>query len=299
MAVNIYNQVPFNAYTPKSFQEMLAPVMYASEQEEKLQEQYAQTGSTIDKATAYLNPELDKETYAKMQQYKADVNKAVEDLSTKGFVDSGRKANLYKLKQRYDTDFAGAALQIEQRNAAAMLQAQMAQKDPSYVYKSAANISIDEAMKNPNIWSDIVAKGGISGENLRQQTALQAKTIKDSITKIEPILESMKAPNGNPILDQYIQRIVKGASPTEIFSAISGIVTDPSKASAITTQLMSIVDNVMATNNVESVFAKDTGNYQLLKSKAAQGLFEAAGGVDFRNVTDTMSMEQKEKRLWI
>ena len=59
MAVNIYNQVPFNAYTPKSFQEMLAPVMYASEQEEKLQEQYAQTGSTIDKATAYLNPELD------------------------------------------------------------------------------------------------------------------------------------------------------------------------------------------------------------------------------------------------
>ena len=71
MAVNIYNQVPFNAYTPKSFQEMLAPVMYASEQEEKLQEQYAQTGSTIDKATAYLNPELDKETYAKMQQYKA------------------------------------------------------------------------------------------------------------------------------------------------------------------------------------------------------------------------------------
>lgn len=297
MAVNIYNQVPFNAYTPKSFQEMLAPVMYASEQEEKLQEQYAQTGSTIDKATAYLNPELDKETYAKMQQYKADVNKAVEDLSTKGFVDSGRKANLYKLKQRYDTDFAGAALQIEQRNAAAMLQAQMAQKDPSYVYKSAANISIDEAMKNPNIWSDIVAKGGISGENLRQQTALQAKIIKDSITKIEPILESMVAPNGNPILDQYIQRIVKGASPTEIFSAISGIVTDPSKASAITTQLMSIVDNVMATNNVESVFAKDTDNYQLLKSKAAQGLFEAAGGVDFRNVTDQMSMEQRRAAI--
>lgn len=297
MAVNIYNQVPFNAYTPKSFQEMLAPVMYASEQEEKLQEQYAQTGSTIDKATAYLNPELDKETYAKMQQYKADVDKAVEDLSTKGFVDSGRKANLYKLKQRYDTDFAGAALQIEQRNAAAMLQAQMAQKDPSYVYKSAANISIDEAMKNPNIWSDIVAKGGISGENLRQQTALQAKVVKDSITKIEPILESMKAPNGDPILDQYIQRIVKGASPTEIFSAISGIVTDPSKASAITTQLMSIVDNVMATNNVESVFAKDTDNYQLLKSKAAQGLFEAAGGVDFRNVTDTMSMEQRKEAM--
>ena len=297
MAVNIYNQVPFNAYTPKSFQEMLAPVMYASEQEEKLQEQYAQTGSTIDKATAYLNPELDKETYAKMQQYKADVDKAVEDLSTKGFVDSGRKANLYKLKQRYDTDFAGAALQIEQRNAAAMLQAQMAQKDPSYVYKSAANISIDEAMKNPNIWSDVVAKGGISGENLRQQTALQAKIIKDSITKIEPILESMEAPNGDPILDQYIQRIVKGASPTEIFSAISGIVTDPSKASAITTQLMSIVDNVMATNNVESVFAKDTGNYQLLKSKAAQGLFEAAGGVDFRNVTDQMSMEQRKEAM--
>lgn len=151
MAVNIYNQVPFNTYTPRSFQEMLAPVMYASEQEEKLQEQYAQTGSTIDKATAYLNPELDKETYAKMQQYKADVNKAVEDLSTKGFVDSGRKANLYKLKQRYDSDFAGTALQIEQRNAAAMMQAQMAQKDPSYVYKPASNISIDEGVKNPNI----------------------------------------------------------------------------------------------------------------------------------------------------
>ena len=95
---------------------MLAPVMYATEEESKLQQQYADTGSTIDKAMAYLNPELDKESYAKIQQYKADLSKAVDDLSTKGFVDSGRKANLYKLKQRYDTDFAGTALQIEQRN---------------------------------------------------------------------------------------------------------------------------------------------------------------------------------------
>lgn len=297
MAVNIYNQVPFNTYTPRSFQEMLAPVMYAAEEESKLQQQYADTGSTIDKAMAYLNPELDKESYAKIQQYKTDLSKAVDDLSTKGFVDSGRKANLYKLKQRYDTDFAGTALQIEQRNAAAMMQAQMAQKDPSYVYKPASAISIDEGLKNPNIWTDLVAKGGISGESLKQQTAQQAKVIKDAIITIDPKLQSMVAPNGKPILDQYIQRIVKGASPTEIYSAISGVVDDPSKASAITTQLMSIVDNVMTANNVESLFSPDTQEYTTLKSRAAQGLFEAAGGVDFRNVTDQMSMEQRKEAM--
>lgn len=297
MAVNIYNQVPFNTYTPRSFQEMLAPVMYAAEEESKLQENYSETGSTVDKAMAYLNPELDKETYAKMQQYKTDIGKAVDDLSTKGFVDSGRKANLYKLKQRYDSDFAGTALQIEQRNAAAMMQAQMAQKDPSYVYKPASNISIDEGVKNPNIWTDIIAKGGISGEDLRQQTALQAKAIKDSIVTIEPKLQGMVAPNGKPILDQYIQKIVKGASPTEIYSAISGIVTDPSKASAITNQLMGIVDNVMTANNVDAVFTPNTQEYGSLRMKAAQGLFEAAGGVDFRNVTDQMSMEQRKEAM--
>ena len=297
MAVNIYNQVPFNTYTPRSFQEMLAPVMYAAEEESKLQQQYADTGSTIDKAMAYLNPELDKESYAKIQQYKADLSKAVDDLSTKGFVDSGRKANLYKLKQRYDTDFASTALQIEQRNAAAMMQAQMAQKDPSYVYKPASAISIDEGLKNPNIWTDLVAKGGISGESLKQQTAQQAKVIKDAIITIDPKLQSMVAPNNKPILDQYIQRIVKGASPTEIYSAISGVVDDPSKASAITTQLMSIVDNVMTANNVESLFSPDTQEYTALKSRAAQGLFEAAGGVDFRNITDQMSMEQRRAAI--
>ena len=85
MAVNIYNQVPFNTYTPRSFQEMLAPVMYATEEESKLQQQYADTGSTIDKAMAYLNPELDKESYAKIQQYKTDLSKALDDLSTSKF----------------------------------------------------------------------------------------------------------------------------------------------------------------------------------------------------------------------
>lgn len=297
MAVNSYNQVQFNQYVPRSFQEMLTPVLHVIQQEEALQNQYLESQDKIDSVMAMLNPELDKTAYSRLSKFKEDVTAAAEDLASKGFVDSGRKSNLLNLKKTYDTDFTNILNQATQRLQAANIQEQKAANDYTYKYKSARNVSIDEGMKNPNLWAELAIKNGVSGAALQQQIAQQVSALKAEISENNPSLTKLKTVDGKDLLGQYMMSITQGASPQEVATAIANLTGNIKEATGIVSKMMGIVNNVMATNKVEDLFKYGTNEYSSLLGYASQGLYNAVGGTDRQIVKDERDIMKYQQQL--
>lgn len=297
MAVNSYNQVQFNQYVPRSFQEMLTPVLHVTQQEEALQNQYLESQDKINSAMAMLNPELDKTAYSRLSKFKEDVTAAAEDLASKGFVDSGRKSNLLNLKKTYDTDFTNILNQATQRLQAASIQEQKALQDPTYRYNSARNVSLDEATNNPNIWAELAIKNGVSGAALQQQIAQQVSALKAEISENNPSLTKLKTVDGKDLLGQYMMSITQGASPQEVATAIANLTGNIKEATGIVSKMMGIVNNVMAANNVENIFGSTSKEYRDLLGYASQGLYNAVGGTSKQIVKDERDVLEFQNKL--
>ena len=297
MAVNSYNQVQFNQYVPRSFQEMLTPVLHVTQQEEALQNQYLESQDKINSVMAMLNPELDKTAYSRLSKFKEDVTAAAEDLASKGFVDSGRKSNLLNLKKTYDTDFTNILNQATQRLQAANIQEQKALQDYTYKYKSARQTSIDEGLTNPNLWSDIVVNQGISGAFLQQQVAQQAAALKSEISNSNPTLAKLKTADGKDLLGQYMMSISQGANPQDVATAIANLTGNINEAVGIVGKMTQLVNNVMSTNKVEDVFNYGTNEYSSLLGYASQGLYNAVGGTDRQIVKDERDIMKYQQQL--
>lgn len=297
MAVNAYNQFQFSKYVPRSYQELAAPIMQVAAQEEELQNIYAQNLQKAAENAAQLDPNKDIESYNLLNSYISDIQKAADDLATKGFVDSGRKENLLSLQKRYLPSYVNISNQLNQRAQAVALQQQMALKDPTYKYKSASDISIDEAIKNPNIWNDVVIKGGISGMELQRQVALQADAIKQTISQQAPQLLELKTPSGEPLINEYIAKTVSGASLSDVTEAINKNVKNKRLSTELAIQLSEIVDNVMDSNQVHNIFDVDSEEYKSLRHIASQGLYRAIGDTKFTEFTDKVGNMRMQAAL--
>lgn len=297
MAVNAYNQFQFSKYVPRSYQELAAPIMQVAAQEEELQNVYAQNLQKAAENAAQLDPNKDIESYNLLNSYISDIQKAADDLATKGFVDSGRKENLLSLQKRYLPSYVNISNQLNQRAQAVALQQQMALKDPTYKYKSASDISIDEAIKNPNIWNDVVIKGGISGMELQRQVALQADAIKQTISQQAPQLLELKTPSGEPLINEYIAKTVSGASLSDVTEAINKNVKNKRLSTELAIQLSEIVDNVMDSNQVHNIFDVDSEEYKSLRHIASQGLYRAIGDTKFTEFTDKVGNMRMQAAL--
>lgn len=297
MAVNAYTQAQFNQYVPRSFQEMLTPVLHVVQQEEELQNKYSESQDKIDAALSMLNPNIDKESYNKLVTFKQAVSTAAEDLATKGYVDSGRKSNLLALKKTYDTDFTNILNQATQRLQAANIQEQKALQDPTYRYNSARNVSLDEATNNPNIWAELAIKNGVSGAALQQQIAQQVSALKAEISENNPSLTKLKTVDGKDLLGQYMMSITQGASPQEVATAIANLTGNIKEATGIVSKMMGIVNNVMAANNVENIFGSPSKEYRDLLGYASQGLYNAVGGTSKQIVKDERDVLEFQNKL--
>jgi len=297
MAVNAYNQFQFSKYVPRSYQELAAPIMQVAAQEEELQNVYAQNLQKAAENAAQLDPNKDIESYNLLNSYISDIQKAADDLATKGFVDSGRKENLLSLQKRYLPSYVNISNQLNQRAQAVALQQQMALKDPTYKYKSASDISIDEAIKNPNIWNDVVIKGGISGMELQRQVALQADAIKQTISQQAPQLLELKTPSGEPLINEYIAKTVSGASLSDVTEAINKNIKNKRLSTELAIQLSEIVDNVMDSNQVHNIFDVDSEEYKSLRHIASQGLYRAIGDTKFTEFTDKVGNMRMQAAL--
>lgn len=276
-----YSIVSNAKFNPFSYQEMLAPVLAATQAHQALEEAY----DNLDTEAAVWNrrTEGSERAHALYTNFSKDLASAAEALAKYGLTPQSRRAML-NMKSRYASDITPIAEAWTKRQADIKSQQEALVKDPTHIFdRAASTVSLDEYMDNPNL--DVLSQN-YSKELLTQQVSQAAANLKQSLMQ-KGTLEKLGLPY------QYERMLQYGASADEVFAAMS---KDP-RALPILTKL---VDNVMEASGIRnwSSMNGDWANntmYREAEAAAMRGLYSAIGTTKIDNFVDTYNMQNQLK----
>lgn len=284
MAVSRFDTMNVSQFNPLSMEEIWKPSMVLREQHDRLQEEYDQAAILSAQGLSGLNPELDKVALTAHQTYQQELEKAANDLSSKGFIDSGRRQNLSKLKTMYATQVLPYEKQLAERKRASEMLWERKLADPSYQETfDPSSISLDRGIKDPNAFKF----QGVSKSAVEKEVASKSAVIKDYVDKQPEI--------GKAILPfQRLMKINSGASLEDIEKALSD---DPAvggvAASGLVGLLKNIVKDTLGKYNIEELFASNPDVIKDFYQAAGSGLIAAIGGPKYSVLTDSYQMNKQ------
>lgn len=289
MAISQYDLTNYAQYKPLSTQEIWAPSQAMRQQHDQLQEEYANAEQAAQQGFSGLNPEVDKEALAIHKQFMDQTKAAADELATKGFIDSGRRRSLLKLKSVYTNQVAPLQQQIELRASRNEELRKMQLQDPTFRATANPNqVSLVSGLKNPNAFD----YDGVSGNQLYSSVAKKAEQLSKVISQEHPKLMS------SGIFANYFTALQSGASLDQIDKAMkSGGRYNPHDVDKMTQMLHGIVGSTMNEFGVPSKFAGNEAVQQDLWNAAAQGLYSAAGTKQFGQMQDDMALYNRKKAL--
>lgn len=289
MPISQYDTLNYASYQPLSIQEIWAPSQQMRQQHDQLQEEYANAEQAAQQGFSGLNPEVDKEALAIHKQFMDQTKAAADELATKGFIDSGRRRSLLKLKSVYTNQVAPLQQQIALRASRNEELRKMQLQDPTFRANANPNqVSLVSGLKNPNAFD----YDGVSGNQLYSSVSKKAEQLAKVISQEHPKLMN------SGIFANYFTALQSGASLDQIDRAMkSGGRYNPQDVDKMTQMLHGIVSSTMNEFGVPSKFAGNQAVQQDLWNAAAQGLYSAAGTKQFGQMTDEMSM-YKRKKAW-
>ena len=259
------------------------------QQHDQLQEEYANAEQAAQQGFSGLNPEVDKEALAIHKQFMDQTKAAADELATKGFIDSGRRRSLLKLKSVYTNQVAPLQQQIALRASRNEELRKMQLQDPTFRATANPNqVSLVSGLKNPNAFD----YDGVSGNQLYSSVAKKAEQLSKVISQEHPKLMS------SGIFANYFTALQSGASLDQIDRAMkSGGRYNPQDVDKMTQMLHGIVGSTMNEFGVPSKFAGNEAVQQDLWNAAAQGLYSAAGTKQFGQMQDDMALYNRKRPL--
>lgn len=274
-----YSLVINSRFRPFEYQELLAPVLMATQAHQALEEAYGDLDTEA--AVWDRRTEGSEKAHALYTNFSEDLASAAEALSKYGLTPQSRRTML-GMKRRYASDITPIAEAWTKRQADIKAQQEAMLRDPYHAFnRVAADTSLDTYLDNPNI--DVLSENA-SGAVLAAQVRAMAGDIKNyidnrNISKLEKL--------GLPY--QYIQKIIHGATADQVLKTMQG---DPEAAPF----LHNIVETVMKGSGVRdwSSMNGDWVNnpiYKRLESQAMTGLTAAIGTTELKNYTDSFSMQ--------
>ena len=287
-----YSLVINSRFRPFEYQELLAPVLAATQAHQTLEESYGQLQAQASTIEAMANEQNDPESYKAYKDYADSLKVQADDLAMNGLNLTSRKA-LFDMRNRYTQEIMPIQEAYNRRLADIKAQAETMLKDPTHLFdRRARDISLDEYRNNPNL--DVLS-ANYSKALLAQQVAQGAANLKGTI--LDAASKGKLTSLGLPY--QYERQLQRGASVDEVLQAMS---KDP-KALPI---LTGIVESVMASSGIRdwSSMNGDWANNPLYKEAeqaAMQGLYSAIGNTEVKEFTDTFNMNndleiRKEER---
>lgn len=272
-----YSLIINSRFRPFEYQELLAPVLMATQAHQALEEAY---GNLDTEAAVWdRRTEGSEKAHSLYTNFSKDLAGAAETLSKYGLTPQSRKAML-NMKRRYASDITPIAEAWTKRQADIKAQQEALVRDPSHFFnRMANNISLDEYMDNPNL--DVLSDN-YSGALLTNQVSQAASNLKQTLMKKGNLTKL-----GLPY--QYERMLQYGANADEVYAAM---LRDP-KALPILTKL---VDDVMASSGIRK-WSSMNGDwehndiYKRAMGYANQGLYSAIGTTKFDHFTDTFSMQ--------
>ena len=268
-----YNLVINSRFSPFSYQELLAPVLQATQAHQALEEAYSDLETQADEIGAKADETRDPVTYARYKAYQDDLNKQADLLARQG-LSVGSRRSLFNLKSRYSKDIIPIKNAIDRRRElidqqrAAMLSDRSMMFDIDY-----ANTSLDYLLQNPD-----ASYTPLSGEDLRKYTAYLAANAAKGVQN-DPRYPSIL--NG-----QYFQQLKRsGYTTDQILAIIRGSEDAPE-------ELKELVGKVYD--------AFDLGKYEkAIQDKAMswiyQGLSEGIGETSYDLVTNRAYMSPADQ----
>lgn len=246
-------------FSPFSYQEMLAPVLMATQAQQEIENAYSDLDTQANAIGSLANEADDPETYAKYKSYEAALRNQADLLASQGLTPGSRKA-LLDLKGRYASDITPIQNAITRRRTLADEQRKALLANPTLMFqrdfnKRSKDTSLDRFLENPDY---------DYGE--QYSGALITKQVSDMASHLAKELRGI----GSGRLDEYTKTFMKkyGLSSDEVLSAITNP-NDPKGSRALNAIYDSVLQSVP--ESIRNQYARDVNAY------ATQGFWSAIG----------------------
>lgn len=218
-----------------------------------------------------------------------ETKRAADELATKGFIDSGRRRNLYGLKQQYNQNVVPLQNQLKIRQERADMLYKMKLQNPTYRATLDPNsIALTAGLKDPNAFNF----DGVAGSDLYNSAAKKLEQLSKTIDQDIPELKKM------PRLSfQYFTAIQSGATPEQAANAMKREGYDPTTVDRMTNMIHNTIDSTMQEFGVYDKFKNDPKTIEELWNTTSQAAYSAIGTKQFGNVTDQAGMHSWQRRL--
>lgn len=266
-----YSLVINSKFNPFSYQDMLAPVLMATQAHQELENQYGELEAKADIWENLANEQTDPYAYKMYKTFANDLEEKAELLAKEGLNVSSRK-NMLNMRARYNKEITPIETAYKRREELAAEQRKLSASNPTMFYqRKASSMSLDDLIRNPSM--DYGER--YSGALLAEQVGQMAANLKTALTG-KGNLKGIGLPY------QYEQLLQYGYTPEQIQQAI----TKPQEGNPV---LNTIVEQALAASGMKNWASPE----QLAQARAYanQGLYNAIGKTEFRNFTDEYSKQ--------
>jgi len=172
-----YSIVIGSKFKPFSYQELLHPVMTATQAQQQVEEAYANMALEAELAGGRINEQVDKEAYKTYKAYSDELSRLSERLAKQGLTPEDRKT-MYGMRARYAKEISPIETAYERRRALADEQRRM-QASANWNLRfnnDFSTVSLDKLIENPEMSFDT-----LSGDEIINRTSMLAKQAMQSI----------------------------------------------------------------------------------------------------------------------
>ena len=280
-----YSLVINSKFRPFEYQELLAPVLMATQAHREIEEAYEDLATKANIWDKMANETTDKKAHSIYKKYAEDLKEQSDQLAMHGLSPSSRQAML-KMRSRYEQDITPIESAYKRREADIAAQKEAMLKDPTHFFnRRASEISLDEYMDNQNL--DVLSEN-YSG-------ALLTKQVADAASALKQTLMSRGKLTGAGLPYQYERMLQYGATADEVFAAMS---RDP-KALPILTKLVEDTMRASGIRNWSSMNGDWANNkmYKEAESYALRGLTSAIGTTKYDTLKDEAGLTKYQYDL--
>ena len=291
-----YSLVIDSKFSPFTYQELLHPVMAATQAHQALETEYGNLESAADLIASKVNETKDPESYKRYTTYYNALKAKADQLSREGLNTTSRR-DMLNLKSNFNKQIKPIADAIDRRKELEKEQRTAIAANPTLRYeRMAKNMSLDDFVNNPEADYGQSYSGALLMSQVSQAVASYAKTL----TKKGKL-------KGNGLPFQYQQDLQYGASPEQVMQTIImnslkgdaeaqkylNSISDKSDREAIK-YLNGVVNQVITSSKIRDW--ADENTFKELMSFANQGLYSAVGQALIKDYQDAYGMQVAAER---
>ena len=202
-----YSLVINSQFKPFSYQEMLAPILMATQAHQELENQYEELATKANVWDEMANEQTDPYAYQMYKKYSDDLKNQADILASQGLTPASRNA-LVAMKNRYSSEITPIETAYNKRQSLIDQQRDALIKDDTLIFDTDySTASLDTLIKNPS-----ATFTSLSGESIAKRTATMAKEAASAILN-DPEYKSVYN-------SQYVQqKIMQGYDMSQVIAA--------------------------------------------------------------------------------